>query len=73
MSLRTAPLWIILSWVVGMDVWAERVAWSWDSGVVEGLGMGMLNLGLACSWDGLDSIMKRVSLGHDRWKEKEMG
>jgi hypothetical protein len=47
LSLRTAPLWISLIWVVGIEVCAERVAWSWERGVVEGLGMGMLYLGSA--------------------------
>lgn len=29
---------------MGMEVWAERVARSWESGVVEGEGIGMLYL-----------------------------
>jgi len=49
-SLRMAPLYINLSWDVGIEVCAERVAWSWESWVVEGLGMGMLNLILRQSW-----------------------
>jgi hypothetical protein len=29
---------------MGIEVWAERVACSWERGVVEGDGIGMLNL-----------------------------
>ena len=30
--------------MIGMEVWAERVARSWESGVVDGEGIGMLYL-----------------------------
>lgn len=45
---------------MGMEVWAERVARSWESGVVDGEGIGMLYL--VVSFHNLRGELQRAAL-----------